>query len=61
LFEDNKISKIKNGLKGFTDGLFNKWITMKYKNIVILADAGIGDFIWATSALSLIKDYDKKY
>lgn len=32
---------------------------MKYKNIVILADAGIGDFVWATSALSLIRQYDK--
>ena len=32
---------------------------IKYKNIVILADAGIGDFIWATSALSLIRQYDK--
>ncbi|MFA7074690.1 MAG: glycosyltransferase family 9 protein, partial [Endomicrobiaceae bacterium] len=59
LFEDNKTSKIKSGIRGLMDGLFNKWITMKYKNIVILADAGIGDFIWATSALSLIRDYDK--
>ena len=32
---------------------------MKYKNIIILADAGIGDFIWATSALSLIRQYDE--
>jgi len=32
---------------------------MEYKNIVILADAGIGDFVWATSALSLIRQYDK--
>ena len=32
---------------------------MKYNNIVILADAGIGDFVWATSALSLIRQYDK--
>lgn len=32
---------------------------MKYKNIVILADAGIGDFVWATSALSLVRQYDE--
>lgn len=32
---------------------------MKYKNIVILANAGIGDFVWATSVLSLIRQYDK--
>lgn len=34
--------------------------SVRYKSIVILADAGIGDFIWATSALSLIRDYDKE-
>ena len=32
---------------------------MKYNSVVILADAGIGDFVWATSALALIRDYDK--
>ena len=32
---------------------------MKYKNIVILANTGIGDFVRATSALSLIRQYDK--
>ena len=32
---------------------------MKYKNIIVLADAGMGDFVWATSALSLIRQYDK--
>lgn len=30
------------------------------KNIIIFASAGIGDFIWATSALSLMKDYENE-
>ena len=32
---------------------------MEYKNIVILANTGIGDFVRVTSALSLIRQYDK--
>jgi ADP-heptose:LPS heptosyltransferase len=31
----------------------------KFKNIVVFTAAGIGDFIWATSAISLIKQFDK--
>ncbi len=34
--------------------------TLKYKNIIVFASAGIGDFLWATSALSLIKNTDIK-
>ncbi|MFA7074689.1 MAG: glycosyltransferase family 9 protein [Endomicrobiaceae bacterium] len=32
---------------------------MNKKNIVVFTCCGLGDFIWATSAISLIKDYDK--
>jgi ADP-heptose:LPS heptosyltransferase len=31
----------------------------QYKNIIIVTNLRIGDFVWATSALSLIKNYDK--
>lgn len=31
----------------------------KLKNVVVFTAAGIGDFIWATSAISLIKQFDK--
>ena len=31
----------------------------KFKNIVVFTAAGIGDFVWATSAISLIKQFDK--
>lgn len=31
----------------------------KFKNIIVFTAAGIGDFIWATSAVSLIKQFDK--
>lgn len=31
----------------------------KYKNVIIFTFFGIGDFVWATSAISLIRDYDK--
>jgi|GEM_PF-2898466 len=32
--------------------------TLKYTNIIFFTAAGIGDFIWASSALSLIKNYN---
>jgi len=32
--------------------------TSKYTNIIFFTAAGIGDFIWASSALSLIKNYN---
>ena len=31
----------------------------KYKDVIIFSFLGLGDFIWATSAISLIKQYDK--
>ena len=31
----------------------------KYKDVIIFSFLGLGDFVWATSAISLIKQYDK--
>jgi len=59
LFEKNKFEKIKNIYKGFIDGILNKYqsnINNTMKNIIIFTSAGIGDFLWTTSALRLIKD-----
>jgi len=31
----------------------------KFKDVIIFSFLGLGDFVWATSAISLIKQYDK--